>query len=150
LTAANQVHHFGGLAIRSTKQVLELDPNPTSPVVHSHAPKVSGIAGNEARKVFFCSSCLFEILSSMIIVVSCKDEALDVIKGTLSGIPNPCLIIFLSNSSLDGFGEEVRTVTEFCKATRREAIILYQKDAGLGRSSETLRLSKTWNHRSPA
>ncbi len=76
-----------------------------------------------------------EIERRMAIVVPCKDERLKLLKGVLSGIPHDCLVILVSNSAgvpVDRFEMEREALEAFCRLLDRSAIIVHQRDSGLG------------------
>jgi len=68
----------------------------------------------------------------MAIVIPIKDEKLKLFEGVVSGVPHDCLIIVVSNSQrkqTDRFRMEQDSLSQFCHFTRREALIVHQKDA---------------------
>ncbi len=76
-----------------------------------------------------------EIERRMAIVVPCKNERLKLLKGVLSGIPHDCLVILVSNSAgvpVDRFEMEREALETFCRLLDRSAIIVHQRDSGLG------------------
>jgi len=73
----------------------------------------------------------------MAIVIPTKDEKLELFEGVISGIPHECLIIVVSNSQTrrtDRFKMEKEALKQFCHFTRREALIIHQKDPILARA----------------
>ncbi len=75
----------------------------------------------------------------MVIVVPCMNETRGVIEGVLSGIPQDCLIVLVSNSGrqpVDRYEIEAQTVEEFCRAAHRSAITVHQRDPGLATAFE--------------
>jgi len=73
----------------------------------------------------------------MAIVIPTKDEKLKLFEGVFSGVPHDCLIIVVSNSqrkSVDRFRMEQDTLNQFCHFTRRQALIVHQKDPNLSQA----------------
>ena len=67
----------------------------------------------------------------MAIVLPIKDEDVKIFEGVLSAIPHDCFIIVLSNSQrgdIDTFRVEYDILSRFCQITRRQAMIVHQKD----------------------
>jgi mannosyl-3-phosphoglycerate synthase len=68
----------------------------------------------------------------MVIVVPCKGEELEVIRGVISQIPSPCLVILVSNSERGGddktdkYMQQVAMVKTF---RGRQILAIHQKDA---------------------
>lgn len=90
-------------------------------------------AGNsEANTECYSGGTLDAILSEMIIVVPCKDEELSVIRGVISAIPAPCLVILVSNcqrqSDDDDYLQQVDMVKAF-GGDKRQLLAIHQKDA---------------------
>ena len=71
----------------------------------------------------------------MAIVVPVKSERLKFIEGVLVGIPNPCLVIVVSNSPrepIDRFFLEQESIANFCRFTRKQVLIVHQRDPVIG------------------
>ena len=73
----------------------------------------------------------------MAIVIPVKNEKLSLLEGVLSGIPNECLIIIVSNSErtsngTDRFSMEVEMVKQYSRFADKKIMIIHQKDVGLG------------------
>lgn len=80
---------------------------------------------------------LHDQLRDMVIVVPVQDEKLKLLDGVLAGIPNPCQIILVSNSSktpIDRFQLERDMVNTFATYTNRPIISVHQKDPHLARA----------------
>ncbi|KAK5655295.1 hypothetical protein OQA88_5862 [Cercophora sp. LCS_1] len=77
---------------------------------------------------------LNRILSKMVIVVPCKNEDPKTIEGVLVGIPNPCFILLVSNSTRtdgqDRYQDEVNMLKRFCAISGRKGLAVHQKDVG--------------------
>lgn len=80
---------------------------------------------------------LHDQLRDMVIVVPVHDEKLKLLDGVLAGIPNPCQIILVSNSSklpIDRFQLERDMAQTFAAYTNRPVISVHQKDPHLARA----------------
>jgi mannosyl-3-phosphoglycerate synthase len=78
---------------------------------------------------------LHAVEREMAIVVPVRSERLKLIEGVLVGIPNPCLVIVVSNSPrepTDRFFLEQESITNFCRFTRKQVIVVHQKDPVIG------------------
>ena len=112
---------FGSVRLNDVQQVLELD---------------SGRAVNADQTEFVSALKIDEdVINSyeqrMAIAVPIMDEKLKLFEGVVSGIPHDCLLIVVSNSQqqrVDRFRMEKDALRQYCHFTRREALILHQKD----------------------
>lgn len=73
----------------------------------------------------------------MAIVIPVKNEKLSVLEGVLSGIPNECLVIIVSNSErtsdIDRYSMEVEMVKQYSCFTDKRIMVIHQKDEELGK-----------------
>src|SRR3954454_9498429 len=80
---------------------------------------------------------LSDIFKKMTIVIPVKNEKLSILEGVLSGIPNECLIIIVSNSErtfdTDRYSMEVEMVKQYARFTDKRIMVIHQKDEGLGK-----------------
>src|SRR5919107_1014986 len=80
---------------------------------------------------------LSDIFKQMAIVIPVKNEKLSVLEGVLSGIPNECLIIIVSNSertsNIDRYSMEVEMVKQYASFTDKRIMVIHQKDEELGK-----------------
>jgi mannosyl-3-phosphoglycerate synthase len=80
---------------------------------------------------------LSDIFKKMAIVIPVKNEKLSILEGVLSGIPNECLIIIVSNSErtfdTDRYSMEVEMVKQYARFTDKRIIFIHQKDEELGK-----------------
>lgn len=123
-------HHerFGAVRIHEATQVIELD----SGLDHEHSgpDSVSLVTPDEIRAV----------QGSMAIVVPTLNERRKVIEGVLSGIPHDCLIILVSGSDrspVDRYEMETESLSRFCDIASRRALMVHQRDPGLGKAMES-------------
>jgi mannosyl-3-phosphoglycerate synthase len=117
--------HLGSVKIHGVRRVLELDSGGRA--LLNEIPEVQKI-GKEAIE---------DIERRIAIVLPVKNEDLTVFEGVLSGIPHECLMIVVSNSqrgAVDTFVSEQDILARFCHATRRQALIVHQKDPVLAQA----------------
>lgn len=115
-----QAEHLGSVTIFGVRRVLELDSGAKNPQVSENA---------DVQKVE--REAMDEIEKKMAIVLPIKNEDVKVFEGVLSAIPHDCFIIVLSNSQrgeVDTFRVEHDILSRFCQITRRQAMIVHQKD----------------------
>ena len=118
---------FGAVRIHGVQEVWELDSGgdvgaPDDPQVWQTIHHVPQGAINQIAK-------------RMAIVIPVKGERFKVLDGVLSGIPHDCLIILVSNSErepVDRYRMEKETVRRFCRLAQRSALLIHQRDPGLG------------------
>jgi mannosyl-3-phosphoglycerate synthase len=75
------------------------------------------------------------LLHDMAIVIPLKEERLKLLEGVLSGIPNECLVIIVSNSQrapVDRFAMEVETVRLLGRFMDKRIVIIHQRDPAVG------------------
>jgi mannosyl-3-phosphoglycerate synthase len=74
----------------------------------------------------------------MAIVIPVKDEKLELFEGVVSGVPHDCLVIVVSNSQrekVDRFRMEGDALTQLCRFTLRQALIVHQKDPAIAKAA---------------
>ena len=127
IESGRQVEHLGAVRVHPVRRVLELDSGVRIP---------SQVRGSvETQRVE--RDVISSIHQRMAIVLPIKDEDVKVFEGVLTGIPHDCLMIVMSNSQrgeIDHFRKEQETLERFCIATRRDALIVHQKDALLAKA----------------
>jgi mannosyl-3-phosphoglycerate synthase len=115
------IEWLGSVRINDAQQVLELDSGRANERRPRENVAVQRIE-EEAVKDFE---------ERMAIIIPTKDEKLELFEGVISGIPHECLIVVVSNSQrrrVDRFEMEKDALKQFCHSTRREALIVHQKD----------------------
>jgi len=118
---------FGAVRINDAQQVLELDSGRAKEL-----PFQENIAVQKIEE-----DVIKDFEERMAIVIPTKDEKLKLFEGVVSGVPHECLIIVVSNSQrrrVDRFRMEKDALNQFCHFTRREALIIHQKDPVLARA----------------
>ena len=118
---------FGSVRINDVQKVLELDSGRAKEL-----PLQENIAVEKVEE-----DAIKDLEEKMAIVIPVKDEKLKLFEGVVSGIPHECLIIVVSNSQrkrVDRFKMEQDALNQFCHFTRREALIIHQKDPTLAQA----------------
>ena len=80
------------------------------------------------------STTLNAVEKRMAIVIPIKDEKLRLLEGVLSGIPNVCFPIIISNSQrspTDRFHMECSLLDNFCHAAKKKYLVMHQRSAEL-------------------
>ena len=116
---------FGGVLYYGMQQVYELDSGLAADERESRR--------NEATQRIPYEK-LHEELADMAIVVPVREEKLKLLDGVLAGIPHPCLVILVSNSTrtpVDRFQLEKDMVETFAAYAKRPVITVYQGDPKL-------------------
>lgn len=123
------VEHIGSVKIHGVRRVLELDSGATTATHIDEGLEVQSV-GIDAIE---------DIQQRLAIILPIKDEDLKVFAGVLKGIPHNCLMIIVSNSQrgeTDTFRSEQDILSWFCRATRRQAVIVHQKDKSIAKALE--------------
>ncbi|APV44384.1 mannosyl-3-phosphoglycerate synthase [Dehalogenimonas formicexedens] len=126
LERTRQAEHLGSVTVFGVRRVLELDSGPKNPQLNEAA---------DVQKIE--REAIDEIEKKLAIVLPVKDEDLKVFEGVLSAIPHECFIIVLSNSQREGvdtFRAERDILGRFCQSTRRQAMIVHQKDPAVAKA----------------
>lgn len=121
--------HLGLVKIHGVRRILELD---------SGARAATLLKENlESQQI--SREAIENIEQRMAIILPIKNENLRVFEGVLSGVPHDCLMIVVSNSQrgeIDAFKSEHDILSHFCHATKRQALIVHQKDPLLAEALE--------------
>ena len=115
------VEHLGAVRIHEVRRLLELDSGTTTP----------GDVTNQAGPYRIDREIISAIQRRMAIVLPIKNEDLKVFEGVLAGVPRDCQILVISNSQrgeIDNLKKEKEALELFCNVTRRNALIVHQKD----------------------
>lgn len=123
-----EFERLGAVLVYGLQKVYELDAGPEfSP----QGVEEDGVV----RRI--PAEALHAVEQDMAIVVPVRNERLKLIEGVLVGIPHSCLVIVVSNSPrepVDRFHLEQETITNFCKFTRKQVIVVHQKDPVVARA----------------
>jgi hypothetical protein len=115
---------LGAVSIHAVQRIYELDSGKSKGFLSSH----------QTIKKFDYDE-ISNILHDMAIVVPVKEEKLKLLEGVLSGIPNECLVIIVSNSQrspVDRFEMEAGTVRQLGRFMDKRLVIIHQRDPTLG------------------
>ncbi|MGN6614319.1 MAG: mannosyl-3-phosphoglycerate synthase [Candidatus Nitrosocosmicus sp.] len=126
---------IGAVTIHALQKIYEIDSG-MSPKTCDRDDKTNSYNNSPTRA--FDYPQLSSILSQMAIVIPVKNEKLSLLEVVLSGIPNECLIIIVSNSertsgAVDRFSMEVEMVKQYSHFADKKIMIIHQKDGGLGK-----------------
>lgn len=80
------------------------------------------------------STVINSIEKKMAIIIPIKDEKLRLLEGVLSGIPNACLPIVISNSQrslTDRFNMECSLLDNFCHSAKKKYLVMHQRSKEL-------------------
>lgn len=115
---------IGSVSIHELQKIYEIDSG-KSPILNGH----------QSIKAFGYDE-LSSILRELAIVIPVKNEKLGLLEGVLSGIPNECLVIIVSNSKRapdDRFSMEVEMVKQYSRFADKKIMVINQKDNDLGK-----------------
>jgi mannosyl-3-phosphoglycerate synthase len=127
IESTRYTERFGSVRINDVQKVLELDSGRAKEL-----PLQENIAVEKVEE-----DAIKDLEEKMAIVIPVKDEPLKLFEGVVSGIPHECLTIVVSNSQrkrVNRFKMEQDALNQFCHFTRREALILHQKDPVLAQA----------------
>jgi mannosyl-3-phosphoglycerate synthase len=122
IESPREFERLGAVRIYGLQKVYELDAG----------PEIGDDDDSVVRRV--STEALHEIENQMAIVVPVRNERLKLIEGVLVGIPHPCLVIVVSNSPrapIDKFYLEQEAITNFCRFTRKQVVVVHQKDSDI-------------------
>jgi mannosyl-3-phosphoglycerate synthase len=121
------IEHLGSVKIHGVRRILELDSGARA-VTHLEEHLDTQTIGQDSIET---------IEQRMAIVLSIKNEDLKAFEGVLTGVPHNCLIIVISNSrtgEIDAYRSEQDILSRFCSSTKRQALIVHQKDPVLAQA----------------
>jgi mannosyl-3-phosphoglycerate synthase len=114
---------LGAVSIHAVQRIYELDSGKSKGFLSSH----------QTIKKFDYDE-ISNILHDLAIVIPIKNEKLKLLEGVLSGIPNECLVIIVSNSArapVDRFAMEADAIRQLGRFMDKRMIVIHQKDSGL-------------------
>lgn len=114
---------LGAVSIHTVQRIYELDSGKSKGFLTSH----------QTIKKFDYDE-ISNLLHDLAIVIPIKNEKLKLLEGVLSGIPNECLVIIVSNSArspVDRFAMEAEAIRQLGRFMDKRMVILHQQDAGL-------------------
>ena len=119
---------FGSIRINHVQRVIALDSGVKTELPPHGAMGVIKI-DEETIKCFE---------DKMAIVIPVRDEKLKLFEGVVSGVPHDCLVIVVSNSQrekVDRFRMEGDALSQLCRFTLRQALIVHQKDPAIAEAA---------------
>lgn len=121
---------IGAISIHDIQKIYELDSG-NSPEFH----------GSHKTITAFNSDQLSSIYRELSIIIPVKNEKLRLLEGVLSGIPNDCLIIIVSNSQrspIDRFTMEVEMIKQYSNFAGKKIVVIHQGDPELAKTFSKL------------
>ncbi|MEM2141376.1 MAG: mannosyl-3-phosphoglycerate synthase [Nitrososphaera sp.] len=115
---------LGAVSIHAVQRIYELDSGKSKGFLTSH----------QTIKKFDYDE-ISNLLHDMAIVIPLKEERLKLLEGVLSGIPNECLVIIVSNSPrspVDRYAMEVETVRLLGRFMDKRIVMIHQRDSAVG------------------
>lgn len=112
---------LGAVLINSVQNVYELDAG------LSRGPLTQGNSIMQRIP----NDVLYEYQKKMAIIIPMRNERIRLVEGVLTGIPNHCLTIIVSNSPrepVDRFAIERDAFERFSRFTEKRVVIVHQKD----------------------
>lgn len=119
-----EFERLGAVRVYGLQKVYELDAGPQATLPGDPDAVIQSLSAES----------IYEVQRQMAIVVPVRSERLKLIEGVLVGIPNPCLVIVVSNSPrepTDRYFLEQESIANFCRFTRKQVIIVHQKDPAM-------------------
>jgi len=116
-----EFERLGAVRIYGLQKVYELDAGPA----------MTEPGRDDAIVRSLPAEAIYEVQREMAIVVPVRSERLKLIEGVLVGIPNPCLVIVVSNSPrepIDRHFLEQDSIADFCRFSRKQIMVVHQKD----------------------
>lgn len=114
---------IGSVCIHGIQKIYELDSGRSKP------------SSDEGTIKAFDNTEISNTLHELAIILPIKNEKLKLLEGVLSGIPNECLVIIVSNSQrtpIDRFSMEIDMIKQYSRFVNdKKMIILHQKDPQL-------------------
>ncbi len=118
---------IGAVSIHALQKIYELDSGEKPQInAHSHEHSTRAYSYQELSSIF----------RELAIVIPLKNEKISLLEGVLSGIPNECLIIIVSNSErapVDRFSMEVEMIRQYSRFADKKIMVIHQKDSELAK-----------------
>lgn len=129
LTAPTTTARVGDVEICGIQSVVELQARgPTSSVDEAKQNKKQQNPASPLTTIAVAPSALHAIESRTAIIVPCKDECLNRIRGIWAAVPSSSLLISVSGSTHEAYQLELDALVEFCEHTGRNAMSIHQRD----------------------
>jgi mannosyl-3-phosphoglycerate synthase len=133
---------IGAVSIHAIQKIYEIDAG--------KMPKFNGLRQHQSIKAFGYD-VLSSIFQELAIVIPVKNEKISLLEGVLSGIPNECLIIIVSNSQrtpVDRFAMEVEMVRQYSSFADKKIMIIHQNDPALANAFKKIKYRSILNTKS--
>jgi mannosyl-3-phosphoglycerate synthase len=133
---------IGAVSIHAIQKIYEIDSG--------KMPKFNGLRQHQSIKAFGYD-VLSSIFQELAIVIPVKNEKISLLEGVLSGIPNECLIIIVSNSQrtpVDRFAMEVEMVRQYSSFADKKIMIIHQNDPALANAFKKIKYRSILNTKS--
>lgn len=127
IEARRYTERLGLVRLGDVQRVLELDSGRSS---ESHPLERMAV-------LQVPEELIREYEQKLAIIIPIKDEKLQFFEGVIRAVPHDCLLIVVSNSQrrrIDRFQMEQDMLRQFCELTRRQALIIHQKDKVLAKA----------------
>ncbi len=158
---SSYTERIGAVSIHALQKIYELDSgehparitsfptvtSTTTPTTTSSSPSHSTSSNNnnnnshnqqqEQPTRAYSYHALSKIFRELAIVIPVKNEKISLLEGVLSGIPNECLIIIVSNSErtpVDRFSMEVEMIRQYSLFANKKIMVIHQKDKDLAKA----------------
>jgi mannosyl-3-phosphoglycerate synthase len=118
---------IGAVSIHALQKIYELDSGET--------PRINAYSHEHSTRAYSYQE-LSSIFRELAIVIPLKNEKISLLEGVLSGIPNECLIIIVSNSErapVDRFSMEVEMIRQYSRFADKKIMVIHQKDSELAK-----------------
>ncbi len=125
-----EAERFGANLFHGVQKVYELDSGLSYDIAKSEESVILRIPYEQ----------LYEIEKQMVIIVPVYAERIKLIEGVLFAIPHQCLTIIVSNSPrepVDRFQMEKKAIENFCKFSKKNVIVVHQKDPLFARAFQS-------------
>ena len=107
---------IGAISLHAVQKIYELDSG-KSPEFHGGHRTIRAFDHDELSSIF----------RDLAIVIPIKNERLRLIEGVLSGIPNECMVVIVSNSQItpvNRFSMEVEMIKQYSQFADKKIIII--------------------------
>jgi mannosyl-3-phosphoglycerate synthase len=122
---------IGAISLHAVQKIYELDSG-KSPEFHGGHRTIRAFDHDELSSIF----------RDLAIVIPIKNERLRLIEGVLSGIPNECMVVIVSNSQIspvNRFSMEVEMIKQYSQFADKKIIIIHQGDPDLAKIFEEVK-----------
>ncbi len=129
---SRHTERIGAVSIHALQKIYELDSG--------EQPGITTNYQEQSTRAYSYHQ-LSKIFRELAIVIPVKNEKISLLEGVLSGIPNECLVIIISNSErmpVDRFSMEVEMIRQYSRFAGKKIIVIHQKDPDLAKTFKKL------------